>query len=501
VEIAIRSTTRDRELTGGLTVRVTTGDGMLDALMSYESAGAANSASVLWNDFSNRAIDYANRKIDDGNGAAVGFYYLARAQRLGDYFDWTANFAKYYPWLPDARVIRAMALLLRGDRNGAKEELNEAARCGVPLYARGLRFLYDQLMAWRDDPSEPTPPSVDATINTISRIASSVDWAEVRTTFCGATPESARSELIYGTPEIAGFALIGESRGRSKRVRISSPPVSASEAALISEATHRSEESFAKLYQIYHREIRGYLRARCSYADVNDLVQETWMQLWNRIPKYDPAKGNFAAFAKYWAGIMLLRYYDQRQNRPQVMQLFSELAPEQETFRRDELAEEIVARAGSSLTADVQASLELSETYRAFLFQTFSSGAPPHQLVAFGFCKLLEWTPRTFVNNASNLPLDVLVPLFEGEYRAEAPALSSEIEAALRPLHNALRLPLSEVVLEPSTRLLYAALLERRTGITTPHDYYQDLENPEPDVSHWIYAVRRRIVRAATPEL
>jgi hypothetical protein len=48
VEIAIRSTTRDRALTGGLTIRVTTGDGMLDALMSYESAGAADSASVLW---------------------------------------------------------------------------------------------------------------------------------------------------------------------------------------------------------------------------------------------------------------------------------------------------------------------------------------------------------------------------------------------------------------------------------------------------------------------
>ena len=34
VEIAIRSTTRDRALTGGITVRVTTGPGVLDALMS-----------------------------------------------------------------------------------------------------------------------------------------------------------------------------------------------------------------------------------------------------------------------------------------------------------------------------------------------------------------------------------------------------------------------------------------------------------------------------------
>ena len=497
VEIAIRSTTRDRALTGGITVRVTTGDGVLDALMSYESAGAANMASVLWEDFSDRAIDYADRKIDDGNGAAVGFYFLAGTQQLKKYFDWTANFAKYYPWLPDARVIHAMGLLLRGDRSGAKEELYKAATNGVPIYARGLRFLYDQLMALREDPKEPSAPYVDAATNMIALTASSADWDELRTTFYGATPGSPLPELVHGIPESADLVRIANPKPTTKQLRTSSPPVSDSENALTRTASEHSREAFDKLYQIYHREILGYLRARSRSADVNDLSQEIWTQLWTKISDYDPARGNFAAFAKYWAGIMLLRYYDQRQQRFPVTELFSELGPEHDSFGRDELAEQVVARARNTLTTDVQASLELSEAYRNLLFRTFSSGAPPHQLIAFGFCKLLESTPRQFVTDASNIQLFDLMLLFQRSYQAEAPGMSSQIQLALEPLQLALQQPLSQVILEPATRLVHAALLDRITGNTSPHDYYTDVNNPEPDVSHWIYAVRRRIRKAA----
>lgn len=497
VEIAIRSTTRDRALTGGVTVRVTTGDGVLDALISYESAGAANMASLLWEDFSHKAIDYADRKIDDGNGAAVGFYFLAGTQQLKNYFDWTANFAKYYPWLPDARVIHAMGLLLRGDRNGAREELYKAASSGVPIYARGLRFLYDQLMALREDPKEPSAPLVDDATNAIARTASSADWDELRTTFYGSTPGSPLAELVYGIPESDDFVRITNPQPRTKKLRISSPPVSESEDTLTSRARERSAEAFERLYQIYHREIRGYLRARSPSADVNDLFQETWTQLWSKISDFDPARGNFAAFAKYWAGIMLLRYYDQRQKRSQLTELFSELAPEYETFGRDELAEQVVARAGNTLTSELQASLELTEAYRNLLFQTFGSGAPPHQLIAFGFCKLLDYTPRQFVTDASDINLFDLTLIFQRAYQNEAPALSSEIGMALQPLHRALPQPLSEIITEQATRLAHAALLDRITGTTTPHDYYTDVQNPEPDVSHWVYGVRRRIAKVA----
>ena len=189
-------------------------------------------ASVLWEDFSDRAIDYADRKIDDGNGAAVGFYFLVGTQQLKKYFDWTANFAKYYPWLPDARVIHAMGLLLRGDRRGAKEELYKAATNGVPVYARGLRFLYDQLMALREDPKEPSAPFVDAATNMIALTASSADWDELRTTFYGATPGSPLPELVYGIPESADLVRIANPKPRTKQLRTSSPPVSDSEDTL-----------------------------------------------------------------------------------------------------------------------------------------------------------------------------------------------------------------------------------------------------------------------------
>jgi hypothetical protein len=157
----------------------------------------------------------------------------------------------------------------------------------------------------------------------------------------------------------------------------------------------------------------------------------------------------------------------------------------------------VLARARNTLTADVQASLELSEAYRNLLFRTFSSGAPPHQLIAFGFCKLLESTPRQFVSNASNTKLFDLMFMFQRSYQAEAPGMSSQIQLALEPLQLALRQPLSQVIIEPATRVAHAALLDQITGDTSPYDYYTDVNNPEPDVSHWIYAVRRRIRKTA----
>jgi hypothetical protein len=40
---------------------------------------------------------------------------------------------------------------------------------------------------------------------------------------------------------------------------------------------------------------------------------------------------------------------------------------------------------------------------------TFATRSPPHQLVAFGSCKLLEWQPQQLIEELSDVPLHALV--------------------------------------------------------------------------------------------
>ena len=159
----------------------------------------------------------------------------------------------------------------------------------------------------------------------------------------------------------------------------------------------------------------------------------------------------------------------------------------------DTMVDDILARANQIIKTDIPPSIEAAESYRNLLVRTFGSHAPPHQLLAFGFCKLLEVTPRRFVDAFSEVTLDDLAERFEAEYRSEVPTQAAEIESALSGLRFDLRYPLSAVLRESATYATYRHLLDRKAGETRPSDYYQ--EAPEQSVSHWIYAIRRKIVR------
>jgi hypothetical protein len=135
------------------------------------------------------------------------------------------------------------------------------------------------------------------------------------------------------------------------------------------------------------------------------------------------------------------------------------------------------------------------EQYGLLLNRTFSSGGPPHQLLAFGFCKILAWRPQTFVQDFSDLPLQELESLFERRYQEEGGEDKVVIAKALAGLRDAIRLPFVEAVPDPVAHATYPQLSGRVVGTTTPRDYYRT-ETPEESVSHWVYAVRRRIRQA-----
>jgi hypothetical protein len=99
------------------------------------------------------------------------------------------------------------------------------------------------------------------------------------------------------------------------------------------------------------------------------------------------------------------------------------------------------------------------------------------------------------VEEFSNLPLDEVTTIFEQQYQKEAAEDKAVISKALEGLHRALLLSVAAVVSDPVARVTYAELGGRRVGATRPSEYYRT-ETPEESVSHWVYAVRRRVQRA-----
>jgi hypothetical protein len=64
------------------------------------------------------------------------------------------------------------------------------------------------------------------------------------------------------------------------------------------------------------------------------VAQTTREKVWQKMPTFEPSHGGFQAFAKYWAGIMLLRYYNAQRQQHKVETLFSELQGRYPTLER-----------------------------------------------------------------------------------------------------------------------------------------------------------------------
>jgi len=285
------------------------------------------------------------------------------------------------------------------------------------------------------------------------------------------------------------------------------------EERLIQRAEKGDRAAFNELHARYQKEIYGFIRARTNNeADAKDIAQETWIEAWKRMKAYDPTRGTFRAFVKYWASIMLLRYYDARGQEHKVYTLFSELAHRFPNLEKEHSLEDIVERLR---VKDAKSQIP-QEAFRELLCKTFGGSSPPHQLIVFGFSKLVslesgppETPPLTagarirstdraeaqrIVAELSDIPLRDLAARLEERYVEESQLPQSVVRRCFKPLHEAMNRRFCEVVTDPNTRRIYPHLRDRIVGDTTLRDYYRG--NPKDNITQWWYAVQRRVLRA-----
>lgn len=129
--------------------------------------------------------------------------------------------------------------------------------------------------------------------------------------------------------------------------------------------------------------------------------------------------------------------------------------------------------------------------YRELLKKAFSGTNPPHQLIVFGFCKLLEWKPKEVVAKLSDTPLRDLAQQLERNYVETAQIHRSEVEPCFEPLHARMALKVDDVLTDGRIRGTRLKLKDQIVGDTVLRSYYGD--EPEGDITRWWATVRRRV--------
>jgi hypothetical protein len=98
------------------------------------------------------------------------------------------------------------------------------------------------------------------------------------------------------------------------------------------------------------------------------------------------------------------------------------------------------------------------------------------------------------VKELSDVLLFDLEERFEKSYMNQVAAEADLLRRLLAGMRERLAGTFAEAVKDPSTLAAYPGLTSRQVGKTRLRDYYST--QPEQNVSHWVYAVRRRTLAA-----
>ena len=261
---------------------------------------------------------------------------------------------------------------------------------------------------------------------------------------------------------------------------------------LAARARAGERDAFDRLHDMYAKAIYGFVRVRLANdADAQDLVQETWLQVWQKLPTYDPDRASFVTFVKYWASVLLLRAYDRRDRRRGVEVLVHDLIRHNPDLTGEEGVGDILDRLTSHTTPSAEP-VQLAEVYAELLHATFGSPSPPHQLIAFGFIKALGWPPRRVAAELSDAALDGVERQLEQAYVEDSQLPDQQVRPSFDLLRHRMHLRFGEAVADRKTQATYPHLADHVVGETRLRDYYTG-DDPTTDLTQWWYAVHRRV--------
>ncbi len=236
-----------------------------------------------------------------------------------------------------------------------------------------------------------------------------------------------------------------------------------------------------ELVEAHQKRLVGWFRARVrDRSQADDLVQRTWLEVLPRLHLFDPERGTFWAFTRNRARHLLQRHWEESARRADSL--------EQRTVESS--ADEA---AGGAARDDFTAGhpYGLSRVFLEMLTRTVTCRRLPHEIVAFGFIKLLGWKPQRLVAElGAASTLDAAIRLRD-EYLRDVPAPA--VHAVFEQLLARMNAPLRLFEVDRRTLAPYEALADRVAGAIRVHEYVPEDGSPEEAVTRWWAAVSRAV--------
>lgn len=255
-------------------------------------------------------------------------------------------------------------------------------------------------------------------------------------------------------------------------------------------------KAFDELWRAYEVSVKGVINSWLLSPvqrnnDLDDLVNKTAWEVFERIHTYDPDISKFYTWVRIWAKYVLLRYFREQNRRLEVEMLKSELK-----VAANEVEQDVEESIKPAVVVYEDTSDELEDRLAEFenlLRITFDQGGYPHQLIAFGFIKLLEWKPSEIVDELKGITLRELARKLEDDYVSTLEYESKIVRNCFKPLHQKMESSLKEVIPSEDSRRIVTASPKEKVGNTKLPDYWG--AKPEANLANWCYKVRQRVIR------
>ncbi len=237
-------------------------------------------------------------------------------------------------------------------------------------------------------------------------------------------------------------------------------------------------EAFNRLWARHQDQLYGFIRwqIRGEGADeiARDILSNLCLFLRQRITIYDPVRARFRTFAKFYADSLRKRYF--KPNREIAVDWIQDADGETSPF---------VGAESAGLHKSVEDQLIDYEAARALLQVTFNLTSPPHQLVIFGFNKLLEWKPVEIVKSLSDQLLGDLEPRLEDDFISGVTYEQEFIRECFAKLRHNMGRKFKEVVRHPKALNAYKNILDQEIGTLKLSSFYTKNTNREDNVVKW----------------
>lgn len=256
------------------------------------------------------------------------------------------------------------------------------------------------------------------------------------------------------------------------------------------------QQAFSELYESYRKRLLAFVRTRAhSESEAEDIAQAVWARIWTNPPSYDPNKGPFWPFLAKAALGQSIDHYRSASRRADIKRS-SDLLHRLAQYHGLDLGLED-ERESAPEVADVTSSpadraIHLEQAY-SLLKRAFAVSGMPHQLISFGFLKLVEWTPRELVSEQSDTPLQELLEELVLAIAQASELSDDQVQSVFLDIRSAMTHLVRDMAPGPHEHFP-SHLLERVIGGTVLRQYF--VGDPERCVTSWAYNVTRRIIQS-----